>query len=72
MDKGSTKRINGVTQDESDLLLPYLINLVTPYHDAQARFKQRKNDIEFGITEVVGIVQRMTTELRRREIGLVC
>jgi alpha-ketoglutarate-dependent taurine dioxygenase len=45
VNKGFTKRINGVTRDESDLLLPYLINLVTQNHDAQVRFKWRKNDL---------------------------
>jgi alpha-ketoglutarate-dependent taurine dioxygenase len=34
-----------MTRDESDLLLPYLINLVTQNHDAQVRFKWRKNDL---------------------------
>lgn len=43
--KGFTKRINGVTKDESDLLLAYLFNLVTQNHDAQVRFKWRKNDL---------------------------
>jgi hypothetical protein len=45
VNKGFTKRINGVTRDESDLLLLYLINLVTQNHDAQVRFKWRKNDL---------------------------
>lgn len=45
INKGFTKRINGVTKDESDLLLNYLINLVTQNHDAQVRFKWRKNDL---------------------------
>lgn len=45
VNKGFTKRINGVTKDESDLLLPYLFNLVTQNHDAQVRFKWRKNDL---------------------------
>ncbi|CAM1501867.1 Fc.00g038510.m01.CDS01 [Cosmosporella sp. VM-42] len=39
VNKGSTKRINGVTKDESDMLLNYLFNLVTQNHDAQVRFK---------------------------------
>jgi alpha-ketoglutarate-dependent taurine dioxygenase len=42
---GFTRRINGVTRDESDLLLPYLWNLVTQNHDAQVRFKWNKNDM---------------------------
>ncbi|KAI9372211.1 hypothetical protein BJX61DRAFT_542911 [Aspergillus egyptiacus] len=45
VNKGFTKRINGVTKDESDLLLHYLFNLVTQNHDAQVRFKWRKNDM---------------------------
>ncbi|KAK5656953.1 hypothetical protein OQA88_3475 [Cercophora sp. LCS_1] len=45
VNKGFTKRINGVTKDESDVLLPYLFNLVTQNHDAQVRFKWRKNDL---------------------------
>ncbi|KAG9245897.1 alpha-ketoglutarate-dependent taurine dioxygenase [Calycina marina] len=45
VNKGFTKRINGVTKDESDLLLQYLINLVTQNHDAQVRFKWNKNDL---------------------------
>ncbi|TDZ26121.1 putative alpha-ketoglutarate-dependent sulfonate dioxygenase [Colletotrichum orbiculare MAFF 240422] len=45
VNKGFTKRINGVTKDESDILLNYLFNLVTQNHDAQVRFKWRKNDL---------------------------
>ncbi|KAH7376697.1 alpha-ketoglutarate-dependent taurine dioxygenase [Plectosphaerella cucumerina] len=45
VNRGFTKRINGVTKDESDILLPYLFNLVTQNHDAQVRFKWRKNDL---------------------------
>jgi alpha-ketoglutarate-dependent taurine dioxygenase len=45
VNKGFTKRINGVTKDESDVLLQYLFNLVTQNHDAQVRFKWRKNDM---------------------------
>ncbi|KAK0391588.1 hypothetical protein NLU13_1088 [Sarocladium strictum] len=44
VNKGFTKRINGVTKDESDVLLAYLFNLVTQNHDAQVRFRWRKND----------------------------
>lgn len=44
VNKGFTKRINGVTKDESDMLLSYLFNLVTQNHDAQVRFKWNKND----------------------------
>lgn len=45
VNKGFTKRINGVTKDESDVLLPYLTNLVTQNHDAQVRFHWKKNDL---------------------------
>jgi hypothetical protein len=34
VNKGFTKRIDGVTKDESDVLLPYLFNLATHNHDA--------------------------------------
>lgn len=45
VNKGFTKRINGVTKDESDLLLKYLLDLVVHNHDAQVRFKWAKNDL---------------------------
>jgi alpha-ketoglutarate-dependent taurine dioxygenase len=45
VNKGFTKRINGVTKDESDMLLGYLFNIVTQNHDAQVRFKWRPNDL---------------------------
>lgn len=45
VNKGFTKRINGVTKDESDMLLGYLFNLLTQNHDAQVRFKWRANDL---------------------------
>jgi alpha-ketoglutarate-dependent taurine dioxygenase len=45
VNKGFTKRINGVTKDESDMLLNYLFNLVTQNHDVQVRFKWNKNDL---------------------------
>ncbi|RGP77469.1 aminopeptidase [Fusarium longipes] len=35
VNKGFTKRINGLSKDESDTLLAYLFNLVTQNHDAQ-------------------------------------
>ncbi|KAI1331112.1 TfdA family taurine catabolism dioxygenase TauD [Xylariaceae sp. FL0255] len=44
INRGFTKRINGVTKDESDVLLTYLFNLVTQNHDAQVRFKWNQND----------------------------
>jgi hypothetical protein len=67
VNKGFTKRINGVTRDESDLLLPFLINLVTQNHDAQVRFKWRKNDLAI---EAPGIVPRMIT--MQLELEIVC
>lgn len=45
VNRGFTHRINGVTKDESDMLLQYLFNLVTQNHDAQVRFKWNKNDM---------------------------
>jgi alpha-ketoglutarate-dependent taurine dioxygenase len=39
VNRGFTKRINGVTKDESDALLAYLFGLVTQNHDAQVRFR---------------------------------
>lgn len=45
VNRGFTKRINGVTKDESDLLLKYLFDLVVHNHDAQVRFRWSKNDI---------------------------
>lgn len=45
VNRGFTKRINGVTRDESDILLKYLFDLVVHNHDAQVRFKWNKNDI---------------------------
>jgi alpha-ketoglutarate-dependent taurine dioxygenase len=45
VNKGFTRRINGVTKDESDMLLHYLFDLVTQNHDAQVRFRWNKNDL---------------------------
>jgi alpha-ketoglutarate-dependent taurine dioxygenase len=45
VNKGFTRRINGVTKDESDVLLQYLFNLVTQNHDLQVRFHWNKNDL---------------------------
>lgn len=45
VNRGFTRRLNGLTRDESDLLLPYLWNLVTQNHDAQVRFRWNKNDM---------------------------
>lgn len=45
VNKGFTRRINGVTRDESDMILKYLFDLVVNNHDAQVRFKWNKNDL---------------------------
>ncbi|RBQ70888.1 hypothetical protein FVER14953_02347 [Fusarium verticillioides] len=45
VNKGFTKRINGLSKDESDTLLAYLFNLVTQNHDAQVRYRWSKNDL---------------------------
>ncbi|ORY73450.1 hypothetical protein BCR35DRAFT_344434 [Leucosporidium creatinivorum] len=42
---GFTKSINGLSKDESDLLLEYLFKLYTQNHDLQVRFKWNKNDV---------------------------
>jgi alpha-ketoglutarate-dependent taurine dioxygenase len=43
VNKGFTRRILGVTKDESDLLLQYLFNLVVQNHDLQVRFNWTKD-----------------------------
>jgi alpha-ketoglutarate-dependent taurine dioxygenase len=45
VNRGFTTRLNGVTKDESDLILGYLFNIVTQNHDAQVRLKWNKNDL---------------------------
>lgn len=45
INKGFTKRINGLSKDESDILLEYLFKLVAQNHDAQVRFRWSKNDV---------------------------
>ncbi|KAL1305015.1 hypothetical protein AAFC00_003915 [Neodothiora populina] len=45
VNRGFTRRINGVTKDESDVLLQYIFSLMTQNHDAQVRFKWSKNDL---------------------------
>jgi len=42
---GFTKRINGVSKDESDLLLAYLFRLQAENHDFAVRFKWNTNDV---------------------------
>jgi alpha-ketoglutarate-dependent taurine dioxygenase len=45
VNRGFTRRINGVTRDESDVLLKYLFDLLTQNHDAQVRFRWAKGDV---------------------------
>ncbi|KAJ3037690.1 hypothetical protein HDV00_001412 [Rhizophlyctis rosea] len=45
VNSGFTKQINGVSKDESDILLPYLFKLVSENHDLQVRFKWTRNDV---------------------------
>ncbi|KZT13170.1 taurine catabolism dioxygenase [Laetiporus sulphureus 93-53] len=45
VNKNFTKRILGITKDESDITLDYLHRLITENHDLQVRFKWRKNDV---------------------------
>jgi len=40
-----TKRINGVTRDESDIILDYLFKLQAENHDLAVRFKWNQNDV---------------------------
>lgn len=40
-----TKRIVGVTKDESDTILKHLFNLIQLNHDLQVRFKWQKNSV---------------------------
>ena len=50
VNKGFTRRINGVTRDESDMLLRYLFDLIVQNHDAQVRFKWSKNDLAIWVS----------------------
>ncbi|THV49455.1 hypothetical protein BGAL_0194g00140 [Botrytis galanthina] len=45
INQGFTRRLHPLTKDESDLLLPWLKNLVPLNHDAQVRWKWSKNDV---------------------------
>jgi len=40
-----TKRILGVTRDESDALLGYIYSLIHHNHDLQVRYRWNKNDV---------------------------
>ncbi|WVQ82461.1 hypothetical protein IAT38_004590 [Cryptococcus sp. DSM 104549] len=44
VNQGFTRRILGVTKDESDFLLDYLTKIVTNNHDLQVRFKWTTNN----------------------------
>lgn len=45
VNQGFTRRLHPLTKDESDLLLPWLKNLVPLNHDAQVRWKWSRNDV---------------------------
>ncbi|KAJ3316682.1 hypothetical protein HDU76_001622 [Blyttiomyces sp. JEL0837] len=45
VNQGFTKRIEGVSKDESDLLLEHIFKLISQNHDLQVRFKWNKNDL---------------------------
>ncbi|KAJ3306307.1 hypothetical protein HDU76_004842 [Blyttiomyces sp. JEL0837] len=45
VNQGFTKRIEGVSKDESDLLLEFIFKLISQNHDLQVRFKWNKNDL---------------------------
>ncbi|KAK4701424.1 hypothetical protein P7C70_g4804, partial [Phenoliferia sp. Uapishka_3] len=45
VNKAFTQRINGVTKDESDLLLDYIFKLITNNHDLQVRLQWGLNDV---------------------------
>lgn len=45
VNRGFTRRINGVTKDESDLLLQHLFDLAVQNHDLQVRFRWNKDDV---------------------------
>ncbi|ORX34071.1 putative TfdA family taurine dioxygenase [Kockovaella imperatae] len=44
VNKGFTRRILGITKDESDLVLNYLFSLVSENHDLQVRFRWSTNN----------------------------
>jgi len=43
--KGFVRKINGLTKDESDLVLNHLIDQVAKNHDLQVRFRWNPNDV---------------------------
>ncbi|KAI9643872.1 hypothetical protein NHQ30_007223 [Ciborinia camelliae] len=45
INQGFTTRLHPLTKDESDLLLPWLKNLVPLNHDAHVRWKWSRNDV---------------------------
>ncbi|ORY73439.1 hypothetical protein BCR35DRAFT_354123 [Leucosporidium creatinivorum] len=64
---GFTKSINGLSKDESDLLLDYLFKLYTQNHDLQVRFKWNKNDV--AIWANTSTVHSATFDYEERRIG---
>lgn len=67
VNKGFTRRINGVTKDESDLILHYLFSLVNQNHDLQVRFKWSKGDI--AIWDNRSTVHSATFDYQETRIG---
>ena len=60
--------INGVTQEESDHLLQWFLDLVYKNHDLQVRLKwQNKNDI--GSCSFIAIVTKDSILTRRQQSG---
>lgn len=68
---GHTKRIVGVTKDESDVILKHLYDLIKLNHDLQVRFKWEKNSVAIwdnrstyhNVTRDYGEVQREGTRV---------
>jgi alpha-ketoglutarate-dependent taurine dioxygenase len=50
VNKGFTRRINGVTKNENNMLLHYLFDLVVQNHDVQVRFKRNKSDLAIWVS----------------------
>ena len=81
---GHVSHINGVTEEESDRLLHWFLDLVYQNHDLQVRFKWKNpNDIGmralnneppanrqlFGTTAVFSTPPRLTTRARARDLA---
>ena len=45
VNRAYTKHINGLTKEESDLLLEYLYRIISDNHDIQVRFHWKANDV---------------------------